>query len=599
MVSRVTAAHRGLRPWARAGACLVAFAPFLTACSSIEGDFDVSPLYRSATHPATHVTENDAGGPLGPYVTDGRTTMWGLRPLFFTTTKPWDESAQGEESATSFIAPFGKYHTNPRATIFRFWPLIWWGRQSTAGGAEDVNFLLFPIVMWGSKTPPAIGKGAGERESSYFALFPLIGRADQFLLWDRFEFIGWPIFQRLTKRVFDDEEQFWSVALLGGWTTGAPRGGSWHILPLYYQSLWTYPPYRAPRYPKGADPSQPLPRYEKYSYLWPFVHHQKLNLDREKGQETELWAVWPLFKREWAYDHDSLTILWPFFRINKEYPLARESGQAKREQEGATDEQARSEENTNEREDYGSQVVYSHQKTIDWERHRILLILFGSYHSLPEDKEDRVDSTAFLLPIGYWNRYEREISRGASWEEDATYALVPIFQWHTRYWLDVDNVNPADQWDDKAKHTWHRNGKIDRFVKMWPLFSYEDGADGRADFQTLVFLPLRLDKYVKDFNDAYGFLWNLYRRQAGPMPDGSAGGWTRHTAIFNLFKAYTDPRETTVSIPLICTWRTVQEGSETKWTRRFIAGLFGMEGSDGPGGSTTALRLFGFKIPLG
>ncbi|MCP5120218.1 MAG: hypothetical protein GY953_56195, partial [bacterium] len=199
-------------------------------------------------------------GPFVSHVTDGRTTQYGIRPLFMTQTRPYrDQGTEANETVTSFIAPFGKYHSNPRTTQLRFWPLFWYTRERTGVGGIDTDFLLFPLLMTGSSTPPVGALAAGERPESYFALFPLVGQVNSFVGYDKFQFLGWPLLQRLTKRVYDEEESFWSLALLFGWITGAPRGGSWHALPLYSQSVWTYPPHRAPHYPEGADPAQPLP----------------------------------------------------------------------------------------------------------------------------------------------------------------------------------------------------------------------------------------------------------------------------------------------------------------------------------------------------
>ncbi len=550
------------------------------ACSSITNDLDVAPFLRVQTHPEPAFTDTDALGPFVTHVTDADRTKFGVRPLFMTEERPFDEDLSGRrERVTSFIAPFGKYHSNPRTTQFRFWPLLWWVKERTGPGGLDVDFLLFPLLFFGWTEPPPHALAAGETNDRYFALFPLIGQVNSFVGYDAFQFLAWPIFQRLRKRVYSDEEIFTSIALLAGWTTGAPRGGSWHLLPLYYLSKWTYPPFRAPKYPPGADPSQPLPYYKKESFLWPFIHRQTLNLDRGPGQETNLFAVWPFFKHEKGYDHEFWTFLWPFFRYNREWPLLRDSAQAKigRDVDPA---EARLDENTNVLVDFLSQAVWRYVRTDEYQRRRLLLFLYADYKSLPDDREDRLDSMAILQPIGFWKRHAQEMGPAGGYRDDSYYVLVPFFQTHERTYVDVDGMP---------------DGRSDRFTRLWPLFSYEWNADGSRNVHMFTLLPLRIEKYVKDFLDAFGVFFNVYRYERAP---DELGGYTRHTAVLNLVKAYSDTRESSLSIPLLFTTRTVQEHGVTKFSRRVLLGLFGYEGEDGPGISKRRIRLLGLPIDL-
>ncbi len=555
-----------------------------TACSSIEDDLDASPFLRRQHHPGPEFTDTDVVGPFGTHVSTEDRTRFGVRPLFMTEDRPWSEG-DGRERVTSFLAPWGKYHSNPRTTQFRFFPLVWYTKERTGDGGLDKDFLLFPLVMFGQTRPPKNALAVGERPDTYLALFPLIGRVNSFVGWDRWEFLGWPLLQRLTKRVFDDEETFHSIALLFGWTTGWPRGGSWHVLPLFYKSQWTYPPYRAPKYPEGADPSQPLPRYDKRSYLWPFVHHQRLNLDAGPGKEAELFAVFPFFKHEKGYDHDFWTILWPFFRYNREYPRMRESNLAKDEIEpGSVDPMA--EEHTNVLIDVLTQLVFRYEKTLDYVRHRFLWIVYADYKSLPEDvlardSKDRIESVAILQPIGFWKRMVEKRDSTGGYRDDSLFLLAPVFQTHKRSYLEPDGS---------------RDGRTDRFTRLWPLFSYERNADGSRDVHALAILPLRVEKFTKDFLDSWGVFFNLYRYERA---SDAAGGYTRHTALMNLVKVYEDERESSLSVPLLFTSRTVEEDGVTKWSRRILMGMFGWEGEEAPGGaSTRRLRLFFLPVEL-
>lgn len=582
---RSSSVARRTRTWVAAP--LLLWVPLLlgaVSCSSIDGDLDASPLLRSQHHPGPEYTDTDVLGPFATHVETEDATKFGLRPIFMTEKRPWAEG-EGRETVTSFIAPFGKYHSNPRTTQFRVWPLLWNTKTRTGDDALDKDFLLFPILMFGTTRPPKNALAAGEEPDTYLALFPLAGRVNSFVGWDRWEFLAWPILQRLRKRVFADEEIFNSIALLIGWTTGAPRGGSHHVLPLYYKSIWTYPPYRAPKYPEGADPSQPLPKYDKRSYLWPFIHYQELNLDAGPGKEAELLAVFPFFKHEKGYDHDFWTVLWPFFRYNREYPRMRESSLAKDELEpGSVDPMDK--ENTNVLIDVFTQLVFRYEKTLDYVRHRVLWLVYADYKSLPEDlgqrtSNDRIESMAILQPIGFWKRMVEKLDSTGGYRDDSIFFLVPFFQTHKRSYLDVEGK---------------RDGRTDRFTRLWPLFSYERNADGSRDVHMLSILPLRVEKFTKDFLDSWGVFFNLYRYERA---SASAGGYTRHTALMNLVKVYEDERESSLSIPLLFTSRTVEERGVTKWSRRFLMGMFGWEGEEAPGGaSTRRLRLFFLPLEL-
>lgn len=597
---------RAARCRARAAAALASILCF-AACSSIENDLDLSPFVRNLEHPHSRFEDGDFLGPIVPFVEERGLRFYGVRPFFTVENRAWAESSGADrETVVSFIAPFGKYHSNPRTTQWRFSPLLWSTSTTTAPGHEDYDFIFFPILWFGSSTIDDSIRGIGERDDTYFALFPLAGRINTFLGYDRIEFLGWPILQRLYKRVFreEPEESLTSVILFIGWTQGVPRGGSWHALPFYSQSLWTYPPNQAPYYPPGADPNEPLPRYRKYIYGWPFVHWQENDLDRGPGKETFLFAVWPFFKHEWSYDHEFWTILWPFFRVNKEWPYMRESHRAKKASEKAgeddhaaferglamSEEEAKSDENTNVLYDVMTQAVYRYVRTGEYWRQRILLLLWAEYHTLPETKKDsRIDSWAVFQPIGFWKRdaWEREYGMDGktllAYHDRSYYLLAPFYMTLNRYYL-----------DEAGEET----GKVDYFTKLWPLFSYEKNADGSADIHSFSLLPLRVERFVKDFNDAWLPFVNLYRYRRFADRDG---GGEQHSALFTLVKWYRDDHENTVSIPAIYTGRTLNIDGTRHYTHRFLFGMFGVEGEESLDGAPKrrAMRLFWIPVPLG
>ncbi len=635
-----------------ASACVLVSSVLAGCSSTIEGDLDLSPLARNLAHPGAQLRDTDILGPIIPDVETPSLHFYGVRPFFTAENRDWAEGKAGErETVVSYIAPFGKYHSNPRTTQLRFVPLFWSTHTQTAPGHDDYDFQLSIFVWYGSTHIDDSIRGIGERDDHYFALFPLAGRIDSFIGYDHIDFLGWPILQRLTKRVFreEPEEEFNSIALLFGWTTGVPRGGSWHIIPLYAQSLWTYPPHQAPYYAPDVDPNEPLPSYDKRMYLWPFIHIYHMDMDRGPNRDTHLVAVWPFYKREWSYDHEYETYLWPFYRVHREYPWMRQSykdkiakdrsditfdnlmldapiegketangedarkrataeadkkaDEAYAKEQAVTEDGAHDSEHTNILRDIGTQLIYRYIRTQDYWRQRILLLLWAEYHTLPETKtDDRIDSLAILQPILFWKRDawwaetanspdpsvktwtdEKERWPVKRYHDKSYYVLVPFFMNFDRYYLDA-----------KGNET----GKVDYFTKLWPLFSFEQNADGSADSHIFSLLPLRVERFVKDFNDAWLPFVNLYGYK---RKSDAEGGGTQHTALFTLVKWYHDATENTVSIPVLYTGRTLRDDTSSHYTHRFLFGLFGIEGEDALDGTpkSKTMRLFWIPIPLG
>ena len=70
------------------------------------------------------------------------------------------------------------------------------------------------------------------------------------------------------------------------------------------------------------------------------------------------------------------------------------------------------------------------------------------------------------------------------------------------------------------------------------------------------------------------------------------------TALFTLIRAYSDPFERSLSIPILYSKRDVTEGDTRRFSRRFLLGMFGWEGEDAPHGDRRTLRLFWIPVRL-
>src|SRR5262249_4513275 len=146
-------------------------------------------------------------------------------------------------------------------------------------------------------------------------------------------------------------------------TSGGPRDGSWRLLPFYRHRLW--------------HDTDGTPRTDQRTVLWPFFTWGQDHLDTDDPSTRH--AVWPLFSWE-SNDHwMRSTWLWPFFRVNRSrQPSVEDGGEFLYDLPWPIYRDARSKTGST----FRIFPLYSHQVS-------------------PE-----VDSTAFLIPLGWWRKTE-------------------------------------------------------------------------------------------------------------------------------------------------------------------------------------------------
>ncbi|HZM00919.1 MAG TPA: hypothetical protein VFD43_11770 [Planctomycetota bacterium] len=399
-------------------------------------ELDANPLIR-VEHTAEGATEIELLGPL----VDLR---WGPEGFSHAFRPFYQHKANYGDWSTDYLAPLGRSFGNFSGTKFRLWPLIWAGEIEDTGEGDHWAGIFFPIILAGD---------GPQEDDGYFAIFPLIGRTRGVFGIEQFDFFIWPLFMRTRMHVTEQSNSY-TVLLLGGWTEGGPRDGSWRILPFYRHRLW--------RTPDGTL------RTDQHSVLWPFF---TWGLDHgDSRAPSQRYAFWPLVGYESSDTWYRCTVLWPFFRFNSDtqpkvegepeflydfpWPFFRRS-----RGDGETVSRA--------------WPIYSHSTT-------------------PE-----VDSTCFLWPLGWWRK---------------TDALVPQPQGDpVRAYRRSLYFIPFLY---SSRQSFEGREEQDSELQVWPLWHDNRGATGRLDQGFFSLWPARDVWFMRPADELYSFIWTLWRRQS-------------------------------------------------------------------------------------
>jgi hypothetical protein len=258
------------------------------ACGILPDEFNLAPLYRHRVAENGDLQELDV---LWPIVHYERTPEGGadfrVRPFY----RYVEHMEQAAVTATEhqFLWPLGRVYTDAEETRSRLFPFWSRRRHKDQDGKDDVDWHLFPF-FWG---------GHNEREpgEDYFGLFPIAGSIPDFLTYDRYTWVLWPLYSRTDKGDETGHMFLFFVAGFGGGTYS--DSAYWHrVLPLYSVNV---------------RPEM----FARYSVLWPFIHWGWDYLDT--GDPARFWFVWPFLGRKWSVsgDHESWTWLWPFFQYTR------------------------------------------------------------------------------------------------------------------------------------------------------------------------------------------------------------------------------------------------------------------------------------------
>lgn len=278
--SRASATGRGR---ARAGAGL-AFASLAFAvlalvcggCASFASERHLAPVYTEISTAGGGKEVEALGGALRlRYLRpEGGLTQWALRPLVIHDRLP------GDDYQTHFLVPFGTENKRGAEYVWQLLPITRYSHRTLQDGNTEWTLLTLPGIYWSKTSDGRVVR----------AWFPFGGVMENFLSFDRFVFVMFPLFVK-TER--DGRISYHFLFPVFAYAHGA-GGPSWRVWPIYGNSRW-----------RG--------RYDRWFLFWPFwtYEHNLLNLPPEK-QETK-WMLFPLAGHTRRGTYRSTSVLWPLF----------------------------------------------------------------------------------------------------------------------------------------------------------------------------------------------------------------------------------------------------------------------------------------------
>lgn len=274
-----------------------------SGCSALPRELNLSPLWFHRCSSTGEVLEWDLLWPLVHYE---RTAEGGddfrIRPLYRRVTEPPPQNLDGGAVEHQFLWPLGRVRSDAEESSQRLFPLWSWRQHRNQVGEVDVDwYLLFPF-LWG-------GHSADQREN-YFAFLPFYADIPEFLTYDRFRAVLFPLFVGLDKG--GHRHNLWLWPLIGTSSCAQNNHERFHVYPFYGHDI---------------EPGH----HDRRFLLWPFFAWSRENLYTDapvssfwlwpllgwrSGRTVGGWmALWPFFQHTWKQDHfTSLVLFWPLFR---------------------------------------------------------------------------------------------------------------------------------------------------------------------------------------------------------------------------------------------------------------------------------------------
>ncbi|MCH2106235.1 MAG: hypothetical protein MK291_06300 [Planctomycetes bacterium] len=409
-----------------------------TSCAALDTERNLAPLYSEHWTAGGGVGIEGLGGAVlthRPSI-EAELDSWAIRPLFI---HEWEEGL----SRTEFFHPLGTVTRSQEEFTWNLVPIARYSRKKAPEAKSPNNFmdrytlLVLPLGLYFSQFPD------GRRVR---AAFPFLGATDGFLTFDRIEFALFPVYMR-TERA-GRTTWHWLFPFFS--YTESDDGEAWRAWPLIGHNQRDGNRFAEP----GAE-ERPLPRYDRWFFLWPIFQYQKNDQRLGPDMEETSWTVFPLIGRTEQGTFESTTILWPFIGYSKDpatgfssldlpWPLINI-------QEPGSSQRAR--------------------------RYR-----FWPFYSIYES--DGMIARSWAWPL--IQHRKEEYSDG----ERRTFSVLPFYQSFTRTY---DDVEEPTQWQ-----------------KLWPLWQHEEGPD-HVKSALPALNPLW---YTPAFDRHYGWLWELYAKDA-------------------------------------------------------------------------------------
>ncbi|HIG10715.1 MAG: hypothetical protein ABGY71_06200 [bacterium] len=203
----------------------------------------------------------------------GPLSTWGLRPFFLHYPD------REERSRTQFLYPFGRVVRG--GGEFNWWllPLADYRSENTPEGRK-----------WSLLSLPGVYLASFPDGRSTQAWFPVAGRVEELMTWDRLDFALWPLWMRSVR----DGRVTQHILFPFFSFTRAADGGGWRVWPL-------------------AGHTWVDDRYDRWWALWPILRYAQENLKSSPRHRQTQWSVFPLVSQARQGSYTSTTVLWPFF----------------------------------------------------------------------------------------------------------------------------------------------------------------------------------------------------------------------------------------------------------------------------------------------
>ena len=241
-------------------------------------ELNLTPLWFHRLDEQGNLLEADC---LWPIIHYEQTTEGGddfrIRPLYRRVTEPETKATEQQ-----FLWPLGRVRTDPEETSQRLFPLWSYRRRPNENGKTETDwYALFPL-LWGGTSESGT--------EDYFAFFPFFADIPNFLTYDRFRTVLFPLWVGLDKDGHRHDLLIWPLI---GWSSCAEADHQWfRILPLYGYDI---------------EPG----KHDRRFLFWPLFSWSWENLDTA----DPVWSFmfWPFFGIRTGRTVDGLTILWPLF----------------------------------------------------------------------------------------------------------------------------------------------------------------------------------------------------------------------------------------------------------------------------------------------
>lgn len=182
-----------------------------------------------------------------------------------------------------FLVPLGFSRYTGTHTTTLLAPFFAWQREPRRDGTEEWRMVALPgwIFIWNPKY------------GTQFGWFPLWGDLRDFPLFERVQWIAFPLYTKLER---SDSYSRHFLAPIFAYSRGRKSG--FRVWPFYGTTTF-----------EG--------RYERSFALWPFFHWQHNRLGGGREVPEDVWWFFPFVGRSVAGERVAWTFLWPFFGFSK------------------------------------------------------------------------------------------------------------------------------------------------------------------------------------------------------------------------------------------------------------------------------------------